>query len=118
MNFSHRPKISPDEKHKLEIATLKRKLEEAERRLKKMEEIAHERKQLFVDIRDDVLHFCQEWLKCLSMCQNHWRARALASKLWFDFCLEVFPSSEEELLERIKRSRLFENGELPQIKKP
>lgn len=110
--------MDTDRKHKLEVAKLKRKLKRAERYIKKLEEIAHIRRLAYTNIRDDVFHFCKQWLNCLSLLDGDWRSRSLAKKLWFEHSLEVFPSSEEDLTDKMNQSRLFENGEIPIIKNP
>ncbi|MDO8669342.1 MAG: hypothetical protein Q7K65_03550 [Candidatus Buchananbacteria bacterium] len=105
-----------DKRQKLEIATLKRQLKRAQRHIKKLENIARIRKQAYIDIRDDVSHVCGEWLECLSILGKNWRSRFLAQKAWFDYSMDIFPVSPEDLMDKMKQSRLFENGEIPKIK--
>lgn len=107
-----------DRKHKLEIAELKRELKRAKRHIKEIETIAHLRRQAYINLRDDVFHFCQEWLECLDLLGNDWRSRFFVQKTWFEYCLEVFPQSEDDLMSKMHQSRLFEHGEIPPIKKP
>ena len=105
-------------KHKLEIVNSQRELKRAKRHTKTAEAIAKARKKVVTDIHDDIHHFCLDWLECLKLMKGNWQSRASAMRLWFEFCLEVLPNSEEDLLVRLKNSRLFENGNLPPIKNP
>ena len=107
-----------NKKHKLEIVELQRQLKRTKRHTKSAEVIAETRKKVVTDIRDDIHHFCLDWLECLKLMKGNWQSRASARRLWFEFCLEVMPNSEEDLLARLNNSRLFENGNLPNIKNP
>jgi len=107
-----------DAKLKTEIAYLKLKLNRAQKHLKKLEETSLKRREAYTRIRDDIVHFCQQWLECLDLLEKDWKSRAKAKELWFEFCQEVFPKSREELKAKIKTSQLFINGHLPEIKHP
>jgi len=110
--------VNSDRKHKLEITDLKRQLARAKRRINELENVAHIRREAYVNIRDDAFHFCQQWLECLKLFDNTWRSRFVAKEAWFEHCMEVFPKSEADLMSKMHQSRLFENGEVPPIKKP
>lgn len=107
-----------DRKHRLEVASIKRQMLRAQRHTKKAEAIAQERKKVVINIRDDISHFCREWLECLKLLKGDWRSMDSAKRLWFEYCQTILPASEEDLLARLKNSRLFENGHLPAIKNP
>lgn len=110
--------MDTDRKHRLEIAKLKRQLKRAQRHARNWEEIANIRKAIMVNVRDDLMHFCKEWLACKKMLWKNWRQTAKARKLWANFCDETMPTSEEDIIERMQAERLFEAGEIPEIKKP
>lgn len=107
-----------DRKHRLEVVALKRELKRAKRHIKEIESIAHQRRRAYIDLRDDVFHFCEQWLECLDLLGDDWRSRASTKKAWFEYCLEVFPQSETDLMSKMHQSRLFEHGEIPPIQKP
>ena len=110
--------IDFDKAHRAEVADLKRQLAHAKRHIKELEKTGNIRRQAYINIRDDVHHFCQQWLECLEINQKDWRRMAHAKKIWFEYCHEVFPATKEILAEKMGHSRLFENGIVPTIKHP
>lgn len=107
-----------DKTHRLEIAALKRQLKRAERHIKALEKISQVRRQAYISIRDDVYYFFRQWLECQTLAGSTWHTRSVAQKLWYNYCAEILPLSDNNLAQKMGQSQLVEKGTAPKITTP